>query len=403
MDCDAFFVQVARLEDPEGVGRLPLLMVGGSSNRGVVTSISYEARASGARSGMPTSKALRLCPGATVVPVPRGAVSAHSARVRSVLEEMCPVVQAASIDEFYIDLTGTERLFRHESLEATAQRLRLGVLGETKISVSVGGSTCRLVSKLATNFAKPAGVHCVPPGAEAEFMKRFELRQIPGIGPAFAAALKNKGLINVPDALGVEFEWLERWFGESRAHWLHRRIRGLDATRVNPREPRKSISSERTFFTDIDDDRELESRVMKLAGSVGRILRKNELRVRTVTVKLRDADFTTRQASRTVDEAIESDGAIFRTSCELLTELRRRRRRPARLLGVGLSNFEELESVVEQLGFFGAPEGTETDRERDISKTMDVLNERFGDGTVMPARVVKRERGKDSQVKKGPS
>ncbi len=393
VDCDAFFVQVARLEDPDGVGRIPLLMVGGSSLRGVITSVSYEARAFGARSGMPTGKALRLCPDATVVPVPRGACSARSKEVRSALEDLCPLVQAASIDEFYIDLTGTERLFKGESIEDTAQRLRLAVLERTKVSVSVGGSTCRLVSKLATNVAKPAGVFCVPPGGEAEFMRRFELRDIPGIGPAFAGTLKEKGLVTVPDALGVEFEWLERWFGEARARWLHRRIRGMDSSRVNPREPRKSISSERTFYQDVDDDGELERKAMKLAGSVGRILRKSELRVRTITVKLRDSDFTTRQASRTVDPAIESDGAIYRVSRELLAELRRRRRRPARLLGVGLSNFEERDDAAEQLGFFGPVAGRETSLQRDISKTMDALNERFGDGTVMPARVVKREHG----------
>lgn len=392
MDCDAFFVQVARLEDPEGVGRMPLLMVGGSSGRGVVTSVAYDVRAFGVRSGMPTAKALRLCPDANVVPVPRGAVGKWSKKVRAVLEELCPVVQAASVDEFYVDLSGTERTFRNEPLALTAGRLREAVLDRTQVSVSIGGATNRLVAKLSTNVAKPAGVHCVAPGDEAEFMKRFNLRQIPGIGPSLAAALRKKGMVTVPDAIGVEMEWLERWFGEGRAKWLHRRVRGQDTSRVNPGESRKSISSERTFSEDIDDDAELERKAMRLAGSVGRILRKKELRARTVTVKLRDSDFKTRQASRTVDEPIESDGAIFRTAQELLTELRRRRRRPARLLGVGLTNFEEREVSAEQLGFFGAPAGSETVRERALSKTMDELNDRFGDGTVMPARVVPRDK-----------
>jgi len=393
VDCDAFFVQVARLEDPEGVGRIPLLMVGGSSKRGVITSVSYAVRAFGARSGMPTGKALRLCPDATVVPVPRGAVAVRSKEVRDALRDLCPVVQAGSVDEFYLDLTGTERLFKHESVGDTARRIRMAVLDRTKISVSIGVATCRLVAKLATNLAKPAGVHVVAPGSEEEFMKRFELRQIPGIGPAFAASLKEKGLSTVKDGLAVEREWLERWYGESRALWLHERIRGRDGSRVNPYEGRKSISSERTFYIDVDDDHELGRKILKLAGSVGKVLRKSELRARTITVKLRDSDFRTRQASRTVTDGIESDGAIYRTSRELLAELRRRRRRPARLLGVGLSNFEEREEIAEQLGFFRPIPGSETVRERRISKTVDALNERFGEGTIVPAAVVRRDRG----------
>ena len=160
VDCDAFFVQVARLEDPEGAGKAPLLIVGGSpTGRGVVTSASYEARAYGVRSAMPTAHALRLCPDATVVGVPRSAVSARSQSVKEALMDLSPVVQAASVDEFYLDLTGTERLFQNESFAETAWRIRETVLERTKVSVSLGGGTRRVIAKLATNFAKPAGVH----------------------------------------------------------------------------------------------------------------------------------------------------------------------------------------------------------------------------------------------------
>ena len=141
VDCDAFFVQVARLQDPEGAGRAELLLVGGSpKGRGVVTSASYEARKFGVRSAMPTAEALRLCPGATVVGVPRSACIRKSHEIKELLKGLAPVVQAASIDEFYLDLTGTDRLFR-ESLEATATRIRERVLEETGVSVSIGGST----------------------------------------------------------------------------------------------------------------------------------------------------------------------------------------------------------------------------------------------------------------------
>ena len=393
MDCDAFFVQVARLEDPDGVGREDLLIVGGSaSGRGVVTSASYAARAFGVRSGMPTSQALRLCPDAVVAPVSRAAISARSRAVRAVLNDLSPVVQAASVDEFYLDLTGMERLLGAETLAESADRIRTSVLERTDVSVSIGGATQKLVAKLATNFAKPAGVHVVPPGHEAEFMKRFELAEIPGVGPSLAKSLRDKGLVRVEDALEIEEDWLKKWYGPSRGRWLHRRIRGIDPSRIHAREPRKSISSERTFFADIDADDELARKLMQLACSVGHTLRKSELRTRTVTVKLRDADFTTRSASRTVDEPVESDAALFRIARELLTELRRRRRRPARLLGVGASNLESLEDDVRQLGLFGDEHGVETDRDRRVARAVDDLNDRFGDGAVVPARVVKRPR-----------
>lgn len=394
VDCDAFFVQVARLEDPEGAGRASKLIVGGTpSGRGVVTSASYDVRPFGVRSGMPTGKALRLCPDATVVPVPRSACSARSREVRAALERLCPVVQAASIDEFYLDLTGTERLFEGESLADTARRIRETVLEETSISVSIGGGTRKLIAKMATNEAKPAGVHIVAPGDELAFMRRFRLGQIPGIGPALTQALARRGLERVEDALEVDPVWLERWFGEARGRWISARIRGQDRSRVDPGEPRKSISAERTFFEDVADDEDLERRMLKVCGTVGRVLRKQDLRARTITAKLRDADFTTRQASRTLDEPVESDPAIYRVARALLAELRDRRRTPARLLGVALSNLEDRDGAVRQLALMDLEAGPETDRDRGISRTLDALNERFGDGTLLPARALRRPKG----------
>ncbi len=215
VDCDAFYVQVARLEDPEGVGKTRLLLVGGSSSgRGVVTSASYAAREYGVRSAMPTAQALRLCPEATVVPVPRDACVRRSHDVRRVLERLSPVVQAASIDEFYLDLLGTERLFAAETLADTAERIRRTVLEETRISVSIGGSTRRMLAKLAAGLAKPGGVHVVPPGQEAEFMDKLDLAHIPGIGPAMVESLKKRGLVSVTDALGLQEGWLQKWLGD---------------------------------------------------------------------------------------------------------------------------------------------------------------------------------------------
>jgi DNA polymerase-4 len=387
VDCDAFYVQVARLEDPEGAGKAPLLIVGGSpSGRGVVTSASYEARAFGVRSAMPTAHALRLCPNATVVGVPRGSVTRRSREVRAVLEELAPVVQAASVDEFYLDLTGTERLFAPESLADTAWRIRRTVLERTAISVSLGGGTRRVIAKLAATRAKPAGVHVVPAGDEQEFLNTLDLSELPGVGPALVEALGKRGLVRVADAVDVQEEWLQRWFGERRGAWLYRRVRGVDRSPVDPAERRKSISSERTFFEDLERDEDLERRLIELTSSVGATLRSKAMRTRTVTVKLRDHDFRTRQHSRTLPEAIESDTAIRETALALLADLRGERRAPARLIGVGLSGLTT-GSDSKQLGLFEDGPG-ESDRDRDVSRAMDAISERFGRGTLVPGRVI---------------
>ena len=389
VDCDAFYVQVARLEDPEGAGKAKLLLVGGApTGRGVVTSASYAARAFGVRSAMPTAQALRLCPDATVVGVPIGACRRRSREIGNLLKDLAPVVQAASIDEFYLDLTGTDRLLG-ETLEATAHRIRSTVLEHTSISVSIGGSTRKIVAKLASGVAKPGGVHIVPPGEEAAFMRRLDLADIPGVGPALVESLKRRGLVRIEDALEVEFEWLQKWFGEHRARWLHRRMRGQDTNRVDPREPRKSISSERTFFSDLESDEELEGALLRLSVSVCRTMRKSGLRARTITVKLRDGDFTTRSRGQTVPKAVETDAAVFGVACELLRELREKRRTTSRLLGVGLTNFVPGVDPA-QLGLFEDQEGIEGERERALGKAVDGLRDRFGDAAVVPGRMIRK-------------
>jgi DNA polymerase-4 len=387
-----FYVQVARLEDPEGAGREELLIVGGSpSGRGVVTSASYPVRAFGVRSGMPTSQALRLCPDATVVPVSRRACAIRSREVAAVLDTLSPVVQAASIDEFYLDLSGTERLFRHEPLEETARRIREEILGRTSVSVSVGGGTRKLIAKLAAGRAKPGGVRVVPAGEEAAFMRSFKLRDIPGVGPALARALEVKGLVDVEDLLPVELEWLEGWFGASRGRWLWEKARGLDTSRVHAGDSRKSVSSERTFSSDLYDDRRLEREILRLSGSVGAALRRKDLQGRTVTVKLRDQDFQTRQASHTLPDPVLSDSAIYSVARNLLRELRRRRRTGVRLLGVGLSSLVEGEGPP-QLDLFPEDRVVEPERERVVARVMDDLRERFGDDAVLPGRVLEETR-----------
>jgi len=384
-DADAFYVAVARLADPGGAGKARLLIVGGSpAQRGVVTSASYEARAYGVHSAMPMVRAVRLCPGATVVPVPWEACTRKSREIGAVLRRFTPVVEQASSDEFYLDLSGTEQLYGAEPLAATARRMRDAVLAETSLSLSIGGGTSKLVAKLAAGLAKPRpgaaadGVYVVAPGAEADFMLQFALADIPLIGPKAQERLARFGLRTVRDVVPHDRETLVGWLGEREGAWLHERARGVDRAPVEANRETKSVSRDETFATDLDDDGALAAKLLALADRASADVREAGLIARTVTVKLRDADFTTRQASRTLADAVQSDRAVYAVARELLTRLRAARRVPARLLGVALSQLVRAGSESQLSLLESAGNTIETDRDRVISRVIDEVREKFG-------------------------
>jgi len=333
---------------------------------------------------MPMVRAVRLCPGATVVPVPWEACTRKSREIGAVLRRFTPVVEQASSDEFYLDLSGTEQLYGAESLAATARRMRDAVLAETSLSLSIGGGTSKLVAKLAAGLAKPRpgaaadGVYVVAPGAEADFMLQFALADIPLIGPKAQERLARFGLRTVRDVVPHDRETLVGWLGEREGAWLHERARGIDRAPVEANRETKSVSRDETFATDLDDDGALAAKLLALADRASADVREAGLIARTVTVKLRDADFTTRQASRTLADAVQSDRAVYAVARELLTRLRAARRVPARLLGVALSQLVRTGGEG-QLSLLESPGNTlETDRDRVISRVIDEVREKFG-------------------------
>ncbi|MCU0626284.1 MAG: DNA polymerase IV [Gemmatimonadaceae bacterium] len=393
-DADAFFVAVARQVDPDGAGRAELLIVGGRpGSRGVVCSASYAARAFGVRSGMSITQALRLCPQAMAVPVPRRACSEASRAIRAALERFTPVVVAASIDEFYCDLTGTEALYRGETLAATAHRMRAAVIADTGLSVSIGGGTSRLIAKIAAGAAKPNagadGVHIVPAGGEERFMRTQPLAEIPGIGPRAQEKLRRLGLVRVPDVLDADPATIERYLGRDFARWLDRKARGIDDSAVSPHERQKSVSREDTFDRDIADDEALAVELQRLVVRVVGDLRGDGLRARTVTVKLRENDFSTRLAARTLAEPVSTERPILAAARALLARLRGVRRRPVRLLGVALSSLDDGD-VPEQLALLadGGDPVQETDRDRALAAALDRVRGRFGAGALRPASLL---------------
>jgi len=391
-DADAFFVAVARMVDPEGAGKAPLLIVGGTrESRGVVCSASYEARKYGVRSAMPIARALRLCPQAMCVPVPRRACSEKSRQIRAVLDRFAPIVAGASVDEWYLDLGGTEGLYANEPLAVTAARIRESVSAATTLSVSIGGGTNKLVAKLAVERAKPkpgsgaTGVHIVAPGDEARFLATFDLGDIPMIGPRFQERLAKLGMRSVTDVLQYDAATLAQWLGGTEAGWLYNRVRGIDTTEIEAHGDAKSISRDETFSVDIHSDDELARELLALVTRAAADLRGDALTARTITVRIRDHDFKTRQASRTLDAPVISDRVILEVSRRLLSKLRQARRVPARLLGVGLSSLA-VDAAADQLTLFERDsELAETDRDRVIARTIDRVRSKFGEKGIFPA------------------
>jgi DNA polymerase IV len=386
-DCDVYYVQLARLEDPEGAGKEPLLIVGGSAeSRGVVCSATYEVRKYGVRSGMPISRAVRLCPQAMCVPVPRGLCSEKSAEIVGVLQRFAPEVESASPDEAYMDLTTTmETVYRGRTLEEIAHTIRSAVLRETEIRISMGGASNKLVAKLAVESAKPrdgsggTGVYVVAPGEEAAYVATLKLADIPGIGPKFQQELAKFGWSRVSDMRDVPLQDLQRLLGDRSGEWLFETIRGIDTSPVHQREEPKSMGREETFSTDIMQDAELEHELLQLVDRVTSDLRDSGYAARTVTVKLKDSDFTLRSAARTLDDVVTTYHAVAPIAKELLHGLRRKRRVAARLIGVSASHLEKIGGE-EQLELFEGDDSSagETPKHRDLAAALDSVRDRYG-------------------------
>jgi len=338
VDLDAFFVAVERVLDPRLCGR-PVVVGGPPESRGVVAAASYEARAYGIHSAMPMGQALRRCPDLIRVGGSHGMYTRASKAVFSLLEQYTPIIEKVSVDEAYLDLSGTEHLFGH-ALDA-ADRMRREVKERLRLDLTVGVSSNRLVSKVASAFAKPCGLFDVRPGQEPRFFAPLPVKALPGIGPVTATRLRDFHI----DHLGVLAD-TDRWFLEETfgryGPSMQERARGQDETPVCPpweRPERKSIGHERTFAEDTDDPRLLRGRLQKLLEQACARLREKGLLARTLTVKLRFADFVTESRDVSLAQASDHDLEWWHEA-EILLDRLRTRRALVRLVGVRLSGLE---------------------------------------------------------------
>jgi DNA polymerase IV len=330
-DMDAFYASIEVRRDPSLAGK-PLL-VAGTGPRGVVTSASYEARAYGCRSAMPTQRARRMCPQALVIPPDFAAYQQVSRQVMATFRAVTPLVEPLSLDEAFLDVGGAERLAG--SALAIARDLRVRVREQTGLVVTVGVAANKFLAKLASTRGKPDGLLVVPPSQTLGFLHPLPVQVLWGVGEATLAVLHRYGLATVGELARAPRATLERALGQSNGARLHELAWGRDERPVVSDEEPKSVSSEETFETDLDDPDTLAKEVRRCAVRVGRRLRAACLSGRTVTLKVRFADFKTVTRSRTLPSSLDGDAELGRIGTELLAALGVSR--PVRLVGMGVS------------------------------------------------------------------
>jgi DNA polymerase-4 len=374
LDLDCFFVSVERIKDPSLNGK-PVVVGGTPTGRGVVASASYEARAFGVRSAMPTAAALRLCPHLIVVRGRYGDYTKFSNRLYQRILELAPLVERASIDEMYFDLTGCEVLYNND-LPGFIKRLQKIVWEEFHLPCTISLASNKVTAKIAAQTVKPAGIIYVPHGSEQEFLAPLSVDAIPGVGKKTGEILRKKGFHLVSDLQKTPREKMERILGK-HGIWIHEVAHGYGPDELSTEHERKSIGNEETFAKDIADKSELQGIILSLTGEVCSSLRYRRLKGRTFTLKLRYSDFQTITRATTI-EPTDDDGIIFKTMKELL-ETSYTRRLPLRLLGVRASHLVEEEQL--ELRLF-----PEDEKRTSMLNAVDKIRKKFGDDVIHVGR-----------------
>jgi DNA polymerase IV len=376
IDCDAFFAAVEKRDDPS-LEHKPVIIGGGK--RGVVSTACYVARMHGVRSAMPMFKALKACPDAVVIR-PRMALYAQEGRrIREMMLDLTPMVEPLSIDEAFLDLSGTERL--HGAPPALSLlRLQARVKAEVGVTVSVGLSYNKFLAKTASDLDKPDGFAVIGRADAPEFLRSRPVGSVHGVGPVFAKKLADDGLRTLADVIARGEREMMR-HGESGLR-LSRLARGIDDRKVNPVSERKSVSSETTFNDDVADHEVLRDRLWPLCVKVADSMKAKRIAGRVVTLKLKTSDFRTLTRRRTLNAPAQLADTLFKTASELLSK-----EKPGvryRLIGAGYSDLEPAGPDATDLIDPGAA------RRAAAERAMDAARAKFGDNAVMKGRALRR-------------
>ncbi|MEZ6196937.1 MAG: DNA polymerase IV [Planctomycetota bacterium] len=380
-DMDAFYAAVEQRDDPALRGRP--VVVGGLGGRGVVSTASYEARAFGVRSAMPTATARRLCPDAVFVP-PRGEVYAReSRRIRSIFESFTPLVEPLSLDEAFLDVTASLRLFG--SPRAIAEEIRRRVRAETGLVVSIGIAASKYVAKVASDLDKPDGLVEVPPGGERAFLAPLPVSRLWGAGPRTVERLESFGIRTIGELASRPERDLVLAIGENAARHFRALAEGRDERSVEPGRDARSIGHERTFAVDLRDRETARGVLVALGESVGRRLRRAGLEARCLRIKYRYPDFETHTRQVKLDEATREDGPLIAAARDLFdrhVEIGR----GLRLLGVSAADLADA-GAEEQLDLFGP---ARDERQGRVSEALDAIRDRFGADAIGRGRLGER-------------
>lgn len=384
VDMDAFYASIEQRDNPEFRGK-PLII--GGRTRGVVATCSYEARQYGIRSAMPIHEARRKCPHGIFI-TPRMTVYRQiSAQIHSLLQNFSPLVEMASVDEAYLDITGLDNLLG-KPLEI-AQKIQNEIFEKTDgLTCSIGIAPIKFLAKIASDERKPHGIFMIDYETMPVYLSNLSISKIPGVGKKFLEELKKLGLKKCSDVLCLEKEFLEHKFGKAGI-MLYERAGGFDPREVEPCSERKSESAETTFDENISDKKELKKWLLVHAERVGSGLRKHGLKGRTVAIKIKYADFKQITRQLTLEKRTNATDTIYQNACKLLDEVNLIK--PVRLIGVGVSGFEE-QAHNTQLSLLALTEkqnqSEETENKRNsLDAALDTLRGKYGAKAVIRGKL----------------
>nr|WP_307845336.1 DNA polymerase IV [Planomonospora sp. ID67723] len=379
VDMDAFFASVELRERPELSG-VPVI-VGAPGARGVVLSATYEARRFGVHSAMPMTQARRLCPRAVIIPPSHGKYTEVSRKVMELFGTFTPEVEPIASDEAFLDVGGARKRLGRPA--AIAAMIRERVAAEHRITCSVGVASSKFVAKLASRHAKPDGLFVVPAARVVDFLHPLPVGALWGVGERTERSLLRLGIRTVGDLAGTPVETLQRELGQAAGTHLRELAWGRDERRVTPHVPDRSIGAEETFVTDIDDPVRIRRELLRLSERVAARLREGGHVGRTISVKLRRADFTTLSRSRTLRDATDVAQELYAVACDLYAASGLEKTR-LRLVGVRVENLLPADGATRQLSLGERETGW-----REAERAMDRAARRFGRDAVLPASLVR--------------